>query len=392
MRSGRMKKNIDEITCTKAICEKKDRTEKAREENVCVEKACTKNDFAEKVCAKGCSAKTGVFKRIFAKGIVKRTAAAVMALALCLSLCCCKEQDKKTEDTIFAMDTYMTFTVYGKNSADVSEKCRKEIERLDSLLSPDGENSELNKINQSEQIELSDEMAYIIKSSIELSKATDGAFDITVGALTELWGFSGDKEYYLPSGDEINTALKTVGYEKLSLEGNVLKKPLDTKIDVGAIAKGYATDRLFEILEREKAEGAVISLGGNVLTFGKNPSGKDWSVAVTDPDDRNGYVKMLYSVGKQVFVTSGNYQRYFEQNGQKYHHILDPKTGYPADTGLRSVTIVCQSGLCADALSTAVFAAGADRASEFSKNTVSFDAVYVTDKNEVIEQSCNAGN
>ncbi len=392
MRSGRMKKSIDEITCTKAICEKKDRTEKAREENVCVEKACTKNDFAEKVCAKGCSAKTGVFKRIFAKGLVKRTAAAVMALALCLSLCCCKGQDKKTENTIFAMDTYMTFTVYGKNSADVSEKCRQEIQRLDSFLSPDGENSELNKINQSEQIELSDEMAYIIKSSIELSKATDGAFDITVGALTELWGFSGDKEYYLPSGDEINTALKTVGYEKLSIEGNVLKKPLDTKIDVGAIAKGYATDRLFEILEKEQPVGAVISLGGNVLTFGKNPSGKDWSVAVTDPDDRNGYVKMLYSVGKQAFVTSGDYQRYFEQNGQKYHHILDPKTGYPADTGLRSVTIVCQSGFCADALSTAVFAAGADRAAEFSKKTVSFDAVYVTDKNEVIEQSCNAGN
>ena len=143
MRSGRMKKNIDEITCTKVICEKKDRTEKACEENVCVEKACTKNDFAEKVCAKGCSAKTGVFKRIFAKGLVKRAAAAVMALALCLSLCCCKGQDKKTEDTIFAMDTYMTFTVYGKNSADVSEKCRQEIQRLDALLSPDGENSEL---------------------------------------------------------------------------------------------------------------------------------------------------------------------------------------------------------------------------------------------------------
>lgn len=392
MRNGRMKKSIDEITCTKAICEKKGRTEKALEENVCVEKACTKNDFAEKVCAKGRSAKAGVFKRIFAKGLVKRTAAAVMAMTLCLPLCCCKGQDKKAEDTIFAMDTYMTFTVYGKNSADVSEKCRREIQRLDALLSPDGENSELEKINQSEQIELSDEMAYIIKSSIELSKATDGAFDITVGALTELWGFSGDKEYYLPSGDEINTALKTVGYEKLSLEGNVLKKPLDTKIDVGAVAKGYATDRLFEILEKEQPEGAVISLGGNVLTFGKNPSGKAWSVAVTDPDDRNGYVKMLYSVGKQAFVTSGDYQRYFEQNGQKYHHILDPKTGYPADTGLRSVTIVCQSGLCADALSTAVFAAGADRTAEFSKNTVSFDAVYVTDKNEVIEQSCNAGN
>ena len=387
-----MKKIIDETTCTKAICEKKGRTEKALEDNVCVEKACTKNDFAEKVCAKGRSAKAGVFKRIFAKGLVKRTAVAMMAMTLCLPLCCCKGQDKKTEDTLFAMDTYMTFTVYGKNSADVSEKCRREIQRLDALLSPDGENSQLKKINQSEQIELSDEMAYIIKSSIELSKATDGAFDITVGALTELWGFSGDKEYYLPSGDEINTALKTVGYEKLSLEGNVLKKPLDTKIDVGAVAKGYATDRLFEILEKEQPEGAVISLGGNVLTFGKNPSGKDWSVAVTDPDDRNGYVKMLYSVGKQAFVTSGDYQRHFEQNGQKYHHILDPKTGYPADTGLRSVTIVCQSGLCADALSTAVFAAGADRAAGFSKKTVSFDAVYVTDKNEVIEQSFNAGN
>ena len=348
---------------------------------------------AEKVFVKKRAfAKTGSLKKAFAKGLINKTVALSAAVALCLSLCCCKGQDKKTEDSFFAMDTYMTVTVYGESSENIAEECRREIQRLDALLSPDGENSQLEKINQSEQIELSDEMAYIIKSSIELSKATDGAFDITVGALTELWGFSGQKEYHLPSEDEISTALKTVGYEKLSLEGNILKKPINTIIDVGAVAKGYATDRLFEILEREKADGAVISLGGNVLTFGKNPSGKDWSVAVIDPDDRNGYVKMLYLVGRQAFVTSGDYQRYFEQNGQKYHHILDPKTGYPADTGLRSVTIVCQSGLCADALSTAVFAAGADRAAEFSKKTVSFDAVYVTDKNEVIEQSCNAGN
>lgn len=349
-------------------------------------------EIKKKAFAKERLKKTGLSEKGFAGEFIKKTVAVAMAAVLCLSLCCCKRQDKKIEDTLFAMDTYMTFTVYGENSENVAQKCKQEIERLDSLLSPDGENSELEKINQSEQIELSDEMAYIIKSSIDLSKATDGAFDITVGALTELWGFSGDKEYYLPSGDEINTALKTVGYEKLSLEGNVLKKPIDTKIDVGAIAKGYATDRLFEILEKEQPEGAVISLGGNVLTFGKNPSGKDWSVAVTDPDDRNGYVKMLYSSGKQAFVTSGDYQRYFEINGQKYHHILDPKTGYPADKGLRSVTIVCQNGLCADALSTAVFAAGADRAAEFSKNTVPFDAVYVTDQNEVIEQSYNADN
>ena len=309
----------------------------------------------------------------------------VVCILLCL--CSCKKEVQKTEKTLFAMDTYMTFTVYGENSEKTAEKCIDEIKRLDSLLSAENEESEISFINSQSECKLSDELADIIEKSLELSRATDGAFDITVGALTKLWGFSGG-EYRLPSDKEISAALETVGYEKISLEGGTLKKSADTKLDLGAVAKGYATDRLFEILKEQNPEGAVVSLGGNVLTFGQNPSGKAWKVAVTDPENRNNSVKTIERNGSFAFVTSGDYQRFFEQDGKKYHHILNPKTGYPAESGLSSVTVVCKNGFYADGLSTAIFVSGKEKAPEFSKNTDEFDVVFIGSDGEVSEQSC----
>lgn len=317
---------------------------------------------------------------------MKKIIILLTVFALCLGLYGCGEKKSYAEDMIFAMDTYMTFKIYGENAEEIIDLCKEEITLLDGRLSCNDGQSELYRINQSERVELSDQMADIIARSIEMSETTDGAFDITIGALTEIWGFSGG-QYRLPSETEIASALKTVGYEKLNLEGNLLSKPIDTKIDLGGIAKGYATDRIFEILENGNAEGAVISLGGNVLTYGQNPEGRDWTVAVTDPDDKNGYVKMLTGSGKSAYVTSGDYQRYFEQDGIRYHHILDPKTGYPAQSGLRSVTVISQNGFEADGLSTAIYAAGTEKASAFSKKTDAFKAVYVTDGKEVAEQS-----
>ena len=317
---------------------------------------------------------------------MKRFAAIAVCIAISFSLCSCKREEQKASDTLFAMDTYMTFTVYGDRGGEIIEQCKDEIKRLDRLLSSENEESEIFMLNESEEFELSGEVAGIIKKCLEISKATDGNFDITVGALTKLWGFSGGN-YRLPSEDEIALALDSVGYEKISLEGNVLKKPAQTKIDLGGIAKGYATDRLFEILEEQDVKGAVFSLGGNVLTFGQNSKGKKWSVAVTDPKDKNSFVKTVEREGNLAFVTSGDYQRYFEQNGEKYHHILDPKTGYPSKGELSSVTVISKSGFYADGLSTALFVAGEQKAPKFAKNTDAFEAIYITSDGEVSEQS-----
>lgn len=316
---------------------------------------------------------------------MKRIAAIAVCIAISFSLCSCKREEQKASDTLFAMDTYMTFTVYGDRGGEIIEQCKDEIKRLDRLLSSENEDSEIFMLNKSEEFELSNEVAGIIKKCLEISKATDGSFDITVGALTKLWGFSGGN-YRLPSEDEIALALDSVGYEKISLEGNVLKKPAQTKLDLGGIAKGYATDRLFEILEENDVKGAVFSLGGNVLTFGQNTKGEKWSVAVTDPKDKNRFVKTVEREGNLAFVTSGDYQRYFEQNGKKYHHILDPKTGYPSKGELSSVTVISKSGFYADGLSTALFVAGEQKASEFAKNTDAFEAIYITSDGEVSEQ------
>lgn len=299
-----------------------------------------------------------------------------LAVLLCLALCSCAKTEYKK--SIFAMDTVMDLTVYDEDALLSAEA---EIKRIDALLNRGNENSEIYQINNKKTAEVSSETAELIKTAVGISEKTNGAFDITTAPVTDLWGFYGGN-FRVPTESELKTALDGVGYEKIQLNGRNVAMSENTSIDLGGIGKGYASDRVMEVLKNNNVKSAVISLGGNVRTLGKKPNGQAWKIGITDPMDKS-QIFGTVSVTDSAVVTSGGYQRYFEADGVTYHHIIDPDTGRSAQSGLASVTVIAKSGTIADGLSTALFVMGLDKSAEFWREDGGFEAVFVDDNGEI---------
>lgn len=291
---------------------------------------------------------------------------------ICFTLCGCSETEY--EKSLFAMDTIMDLKIYAENDSALFA-AEEEIKRIDALLDRGSENSEIYKINSEKTAAVSDETADLIRTAVDISEKTGGAFDITTAPVSDLWGFYGGS-FRVPSDNELQNALAGIGYEKIQLDGNSVSVPENTSVDLGGIGKGYASDQTAAVLRNSGVKSAIVSLGGNVYALGKRPDGKDWKVGITDPADRSGIIGTV-SVSDKSVVTSGGYQRYFERDGVAYHHIIDPKTGKSAQSGLSSVTVVSESGALADGLSTALFVMGLDEGIELWRESDSFDAVFV---------------
>lgn len=279
----------------------------------------------------------------------------VLALVVCLLSSC--TQIEKYEKTLFSMDTQIEMTAYGKTAEAALKKAAEEIKRID---------KKFGILNISDTIGVSDEETKeILSLAYEIGKKTNGAFDINIAPVMRVWGFYSkefaDKEYRVPGNEEIDVALAKMR------EGR--------EIDLGAIAKGYCTDRVVTILKDEGVTSAVLSLGGNVAVIGKNPDGKPWKIGIQNPFGSGVYATILAE--DTSVVTSGDYVRFFERDGKKYHHIIDTKTGYPADSGLSSVTVMCKKSAYADALSTAFFVMGKDKAVEYWKKDKSFQMILI---------------
>ena len=202
--------------------------------------------------------------------------------------------------------------------------------------------------------------------AMQVSKETKGAFDITIYPVMELWGFT-TRNYRVPESSEIADVLKHVSYTNVEVNGQQVTLSDGASIDLGGIAKGYTSSRVIQIMKDCGIEHAIINLGGNVQVLGRKSDGSDWRVAIQNPDSESSYLGVLSTADKAV-ITSGGYERYFEQDGQVYHHIIDPQTGYPSESDLTSVTIVCSDGTTADALSTALFVMGLDGAKELYRS------------------------
>lgn len=304
-----------------------------------------------------------------------------MTAAVVLSSGCSLES--KYDCEFFAMDTVMTINAYGSKSETAVKAAQNEINRLDRLLSVQNENSEIFKLNQSKKMTVSEDTLTLITRSKELYTLTDGAFDISCEPLTREWGFYLGLENKVPSQKAIETALEGVGAEHIKIKDSTVTLDDNSSLDLGGIAKGYASHKAAEILKENGVTSALMSLGGNVRAIGSKPDGESWSVAITDPDDNSKSIGTL-KISDKAVVTSGGYQRYFEENGQIYHHIIDTKTGYPADSGLKSVTVVSSDDTLADALSTSLFVMGLEKSGEFYReNSNLFGAVFITDKGEI---------
>ena len=327
---------------------------------------------------------------------MKRQLAALLLTIFALSLTACGETAAESETrTVYAMDTVMNLTVYGENAAAALESAEKELHTLDeAVLSRTAEGSELYALNTSngETVECGadDILPALIETALTISDATDGAFDPTLAPVLDAWGFTKD-EHRVPPADELKELLSHTGCGKVALEktadGWTVTLLDGAQLDLGGIAKGYAADLLRAQLEKEGVTSATLDLGGDVFVMGRKTDGSDWRIAVKDPADTESYLGVVSAADKFI-VTSGVYERYFEENGVRYHHILDPKTGCPAESGLVSVTVLCENGAWADALSTACFVLGPDGAlalrDDLADQGTDFELILVTDDGRVL--------
>ena len=283
--------------------------------------------------------------------------------------------------TVFAMDTVITLTAYGKNAGPALDAAVQKLKEYDALL--DVDSGDIGNINAhaGEFVQVGAEVYGLLSDCVELSSQTDGAFDITVGRYVELWGFRSQTR--VPSDQEIADAADFVGWQQLELSDGKVKIPEGMQLDLGAVAKGFAAGKLKEVLAEHGVTSAILSLGGNVTTLGEKPDGALFNIAIRDPDNPDAYLDSV-QVSDQAVVTSGSYMRYFEQDGVRYHHIIDPKTGRPADSGLVSATVICADDTAADALATAFFVMGADGTAEFLKEHSEIKAILVKADGEII--------
>lgn len=298
-------------------------------------------------------------------------------LCLLALLCGCSAGGASYDEcTIYAMDTTMTVRVYGDDARQQTEAVVAQINELSAMLTATDETSPLAKLNAAGSADCPDALCRLLEKTVALSIRTGGALDPTVFPLMKLWGFP-DKAYRVPSQEELSAALAAVGVEHIHMAGSTVTLSDGAMLDFGAVAKGYTGQICADLLRSAGVEAALLSLGGNVQTVGEKPDGSPWVIGITDPDNSETYLATLKLSGTHAIVTSGSYQRYFESGGVRYHHILDPATGCPADSGLVSVTIVADDGFLADGLSTALFVMGLEEASAFYRQSDDFEAVLI---------------
>lgn len=315
------------------------------------------------------------------------TAAAIL-LALCLIALLIGDAVKKDSEissytmVSAAMGSVVDITLYGGSDV-TSDISRSILETENQSISRRVEGSDVFRINSGgPDVSVSDFTADVLNRTLAVCRDSGGALDITVGALSTLWDFD-DNTHYIPSASEIETGLKTVGYEKVRVSGTAASVPEGTVLDLGAVGKGLACDVALECIARAGTSGAVITVGGSLLVTGENPDADCWTVGIRNPDcGQNDLCVLLQLKGTNFISTSGDYEKAFTCGGVLYHHILNPVTGCPADSGLKSVTVVAESGLLSDALSTACFVLGyADSLPLLEKYGA--QAVFITDDNAV---------
>jgi len=317
--------------------------------------------------------------------------------------CSCSKSKEPVQVQFFAMDTVMTVTVYGRQAEEAARAVQAKVNELDKLWSRTDENSDISRINahagDNTHVIISPETAELLKRSVEIMEESGGAFNPLLAPVMDAWGFT-KEEHRVPGQEELEQLLELLwpmpavendeGYGEprsfLFSEGQ--------KLDVGGIAKGLASDISSRVLKEYDINGALLDLGGNLHTLGEKPDGTEWKVAVKDPNNPQSILAAFFMDGRTC-STSGGYERYFEQDGQTYHHIIDPATGYPADSDLISVTVVGE-GAWADAYSTAFFVMGSEKALEFwqeKTGTVeTADLILVTkDKHVYITQGLEEG-
>lgn len=305
----------------------------------------------------------------------------------------CKKETKilkePLEKTDFFLGTVCTIKIYDDVDSAVLDKAFERLKQIENKMTINAEGSEVDEVNNNsgiKPVKVSDDVYYVIKTGKEFGKVSEGLFDITIGPIVKLWNIGTDYAR-VPEDYEIKEKLPLVNYEDIELndsEKTVFLKKKGMMIDLGGIAKGYAADEVCRILKENGVEHAIINLGGNVLAMGENPiKNRDWNIGIQNPYSIRGDYFAIVPIKNKTVVSSGVYERYFEANGKRYHHILDTKTGYPVENDLVATTIITDKSIVGDALSTTIFAAGIEKGLEIVNSMEGVEAIFITKDKKV---------
>ena len=321
--------------------------------------------------------------------IIKKLSAVLTASALLLTGCSGAKSSTQTDQdltyTDMLFDTVIKIQILDPADESILDGLKKLCEKYYTMFSTTNTDSELYKLNHAngQPFTVSSETANLIQEGIHYSELSGGAFDLTIEPVSALWDFKADKPT-VPSSDAIAQAVSHVDYTKVDIQDNTvtLEDP-EAGIDLGAIAKGYIADQVKTYLKKQGIKHAIINLGGNVDVIGTKPDGSKYNIGIQKPFDESGEAITSVQLKDQTVVTSGIYERYFKKNEKLYHHILDPRTGYPCENNLYSVSIITDSSTKADALSTTCFLLGYEKGMELIQSMDGVEAIFITDDEKV---------
>lgn len=322
---------------------------------------------------------------------MKRYFYIISLLAVAIAgLCGCIGQSKETlyEKDLLYFDTVISLKFYASDNGDrLMQYCTDLCEEYENIFSRTKTDSEIYKINHRTEntVTVSDEIAELVSVGLEYYQISGGKFDITVAPLSDLWDFK-SADAHVPAEKDIQECLEKVDASTISLDGNTLTfSSPDTMIDLGALVKGYAADKMKKFLVENGVSSGILNLGGNVLTIGSKPDGNAWNIGIRKPFDAENAVADVVPVIDKTVVSSGIYERYFIQDDVIYHHILDPDTGYPIQNDIYGVSIICDSSLQGDALSTTCLTLGSGLAYELISSMEDVDAIFILDTGEILK-------
>jgi len=315
---------------------------------------------------------------------VKKISQIAMALIIVLTLSACQssDMDESISDTRFLIGTIVSIQLFGTEDEDLMNGCFELIEAIDNEMSLTKEDSELSQVNANAGMgpyKVSEDTYYVVEKALEYGDLSKGGFDITLEPVISLWGI-GTEEAAVPDPLELSKELERVDYKKVKLNEEDQSIELDENmaINLGGIAKGYTADVVSKYLKEKGITKAILNLGGNILIIGEKEKGTDFRVGLQNPfESRNEYFGVV-EVSNKTVVTSGIYERNFEEDGVTYHHILNTKTGYPVDNGLAAVSVIAETSIDADALSTVLFVLGIEDGLKLVDELTGVECIYVT--------------
>lgn len=310
----------------------------------------------------------------------------ILSFIISILFVSCSADPAPESKTGFYLGTVVTVTIYDRDAKELLKGSFDEIQRLENLFSVNISTSDVSRLNAAAgklPVTVSMDTIEVIKKGIEYNDISRGMFDISIGNLIGIWGI-GTADARIPEEEEISAALETKGIEYITIDASdVLLEKEGMKLDVGGIAKGYIADSIARYLKANDCDAAIINLGGNVLTVGEKPDGTKWRVGIQDPSDTTGKYIRVTEVTEKSVITSGSYERYFEEDGIIYHHILDPFTGYPVESDIAGVSIISDLSVDGDGLSTSVFALGYEQGMELIEQIPGVECIIIVNDGSI---------